>query len=620
MLEDGECVDVCDDNEAWESGRCVTLCPSGQELLGEECVPTCKRDEERDTADRSRCYPRCPEGEERYEGECVTSCTAAEQRVEGVCVGPPDVRVNSVGYLPKQAKVAVLAKAADQFEVIDVETESVVLEGDVTGPVDNPDTKEELWFADFSELEEEGRYMLRAEDVGDSAKFRIGDSIYDVALEQSMLGFYGLRCGTTVSYEYAGDTFAHGSCHQEDGYSSLSGGELLESTGGWHDAGDYGKYVTNGAFSVGMLLMAWEHFQGKLEQLELEDIPEHGGPIPDFLAEVKWELDWLFSMQHDDGSVAHKLTAANFSGFIMPGDDQSRRAMSPISAEATADFVAVMAMAARIYDTYDEDFAERCLDAAKLGFEFLQDNPNLPPVDLTGFSTGQYKSGSSDDRVWAAAELWVSSGDESALEEFEQAAASLEVSGNWDWPNVGNLGVFSYVMSEREGSDAELLDTLKQKIIDSADGLEAASQEHGYGRALDDYYNWGVNGSLARTTLNLGVAYQLTDDAKYTAAALKQLDHLFGVNVFGRSQVTGLGHLPPLHPHHRPSGADTVAAPWPGLLVGGPNPYPDAEDLGYDISIAAAAWQDIEPSYWSNEIAINWNAALVYGLAWFALE
>ena len=30
-----------------------------------------------------------------------------------------------------------------------------------------------------------------------------------------------------------------------------------------------------------------------------------------------------------------------------------------------------------------------------------------------------------------------------------------------------------------------------------------------------------------------------------------------------------VGYAPPVHPHHRPSAADDVTAPWPGLLVGG---------------------------------------------------
>jgi endoglucanase len=60
-----------------------------------------------------------------------------------------------------------------------------------------------------------------------------------------------------------------------------------------------------------------------------------------------------------------------------------------------------------------------------------------------------------------------------------------------------------------------------------------------------------------------------------------------------------------MHPHDRRSGADDVHAPWPGYLVGGGHPK-------------ATDWVDDQESYRTNEIAINWNATLIYALAWAA--
>jgi endoglucanase len=59
-----------------------------------------------------------------------------------------------------------------------------------------------------------------------------------------------------------------------------------------------------------------------------------------------------------------------------------------------------------------------------------------------------------------------------------------------------------------------------------------------------------------------------------------------------------------MHPHDRRSGGDDVDAPWPGYLVGGP--HPKAKD-----------WNDDQNDYRTNEIAINWNGALIYALAAF---
>jgi len=62
--------------------------------------------------------------------------------------------------------------------------------------------------------------------------------------------------------------------------------------------------------------------------------------------------------------------------------------------------------------------------------------------------------------------------------------------------------------------------------------------------------------------------------------------------------------MPPLHPHDRRSGGDEVDPPWPGYLVGGPNP-------------TARDWNDVLADARTNEFAINWNAALIYALAGF---
>ena len=86
----------------------------------------------------------------------------------------------------------------------------------------------------------------------------------------------------------------------------------------------------------------------------------------------------------------------------------------------------------------------------------------------------------------------------------------------------------------------------------------------------------------------------------------------------------GFGTKSPMHPHHRISAADSVEQPFPGLLVGGPNPgQQDKADIKttYRSSLPDESYLDVVDSYASNEIAINWNAELVALMAWLdALE
>ena len=98
--------------------------------------------------------------------------------------------------------------------------------------------------------------------------------------------------------------------------------------------------------------------------------------------------------------------------------------------------------------------------------------------------------------------------------------------------------------------------------------------------------------------------FRLLSGSDYRKVCLDALNHLFGRNYYGRSFVTGLGFRAPMHPHDRRSGADKIVDPWPGYLVGGP-------------TTKATDWKDDQKDARSNEIAINWNSALVYALAAF---
>jgi endoglucanase len=110
----------------------------------------------------------------------------------------------------------------------------------------------------------------------------------------------------------------------------------------------------------------------------------------------------------------------------------------------------------------------------------------------------------------------------------------------------------------------------------------------------------------------LMMAHALTGDDAYLHAATDALDYLLGRNATGYSFVTGHGSRPPLNPHHRPSRADGVGAPVPGLLVGGPNPGREDGCTTYPSTLPARSYTDTWCSYASNEIAINWNAPLVF--------
>lgn len=537
----------------------------------------------------------------------------------GLLAADSDIRLNSLGFLPKLAKKASIVVPCSEFVVKKSGGGETVFAGKVAGPIHQDDVKQDVWIADFSSVNAKGKFYLDVPGVGRSIDFEIGDVVYDFAYRTAMRAFYLWRCGTEVRGEHNGQVYSHAACHLNDGWLDYIGEKdsRRDGVGGWHDAGDYGKYVVNAGITVGNLFFAWDHFQDRLKNVSL-GLPDTAPGYPDFLKELKWETDWLLKMPYADGSgkISHKLTRTNFAGFIMPEKDDGKRFFTDWSTAATADFVAIMAMAARYFKPYDAAYAQKCLDAAENSYKLLRSSEEKR-FQQGDFRTGGYQTNDSDDRLWAAAEMWETTGNAECLKDFETVAKAApqafgrrsgpiptgKIDENWDWGNVRNLGMFTYVLSKREGRDPNLVEQVRRDTLATADSLVAKAKRDVYGRLLAGVYYWGCNGTIARQVLNLQVANKLSPNPEYVNTSLDAVAHLFGRNYYNRSYVTGLGHEPPMRPHDRRCGADGIDAPWPGYVVGGGH--------------SATGWNDDQEDYRTNEIAINWQAGLVYALAAF---
>ena len=438
-----------------------------------------------------------------------------------------------------------------------------------------------------------------------------------------MRGFYGQRCGCAVEM---GDGYRHPACHLAGAYHSSSGRQgPVSNSGGWHDAGDYGRYVVNSGLSTGTLLWAWELYPAALRKLSL-NIPESGGKLPDFLAEVQWNLNWMLSMQDEDGGVWHKQTSEHFCAFIMPEKDTLTSYVigtgsAPYKSTcATGDVAAVMAIAARCYRPYDAAFSERCLAAARRAWAWAMARPDVPFTNPAGITTGGYDdTHGSDEILWASAELWRTTGEaqyEQALLRGGNSRLSSTGIEAPSWANVGAMAYWAYALAERKGTQEG-----KSRIVEQT---RHAAQElltrraiswYGNSLALTDYV-WGSNSVAANQSLLLLIAHRFQPDPQMLEAALGNLHYLLGRNCFGVSWVTQVGANPFQHPHHRPSVADGIAAPWPGLLSGGPNARPgDTVARTLPKQPPMRMWIDNDQAYSMNEIAINWNAPLVFLLA-----
>ena len=473
--------------------------------------------------------------------------------------------------------------------------------------------------ADVSKLSAPGTYRL--EICGkQSDTFSIGEDVYAPALRLTMRAFYGQRCGCNVDL---GGGYHHPACHMDGAFHASSGRSgKLENSGGWHDAGDYGRYVVNSGISTGTLLWAWELYPEPLRNLKL-DIPESGGPLPDYLAEIRWNLNWMLSLQDEtDGGVWHKQTSESFCAFIMPEKDKLTSyvigtASDPYkSTGATADLAAVAAIAARCFRPYDAPYADRCLSAARRAWSWAVAHPRVLFTNPAHITTGGYGDRNcADEILWASAELFRITGEAQYEHAFFEALPDDVAMDEASWGSVAPLAYWTYAMAGKANR------FVRAGIVEAT--KEAAmlrilrSRKNGYGNSLRLHdYRWGSNSAAANDGLLLLMAHHFEADPAAVDAAMANLHYLVGCNCHGVSWVTQLGHRPFMRPHHRPSAADGIDAPWPGLLSGGPNAGGgDAVANKLPKQPPMKMWVDDERAYSLNEIAINWNAPLVFLLA-----
>lgn len=537
------------------------------------------------------------------------------------------VAVNQVGYLPAAAKWAALpAEAGEAFRVVRAGSGEVVLRGRTGAPQTWAPAGQPVRLADFSALTEPGEYELRADGVPTSPRIRVAADAYAALTAASLKAFYFNRAGIALDARHAG-RWARPAGHPDTEVlihaSAASAGRpegtTISAPKGWYDAGDYNKYVVNSGISVYTLLAAWEQFSALFKSQRL-DIPETGNDLPDILDEVLWNLEWMLAMQDPaDGGVYNKLTNLGFDGNVMPHQARATRYVVAKGTAAALDFAAVMAQASRVFKPFEAQrpgLSARLRDAAVAAWAWARANPQVVYKNPPDVRTGEYGDARLDDEfAWAAAELYLTTGEAAYRDALKLQAQPIRIPG---WGDVVGLAWMSLAQHRDRLSEADA-DLVTRRVRGFGDELAARWKASAYRltMASTSDFVWGSNAHALNQALMLIQSYRLSHDRAQLDAAQSVLDYVLGRNPLGMSYVTGFGQRSPMHPHHRPSEADGVDAPVPGFIVGGPNPgQQDQKNCPpYPSALPALSYIDHGCSYAANEVAINWNAPLVYVLA-----
>ncbi len=504
---------------------------------------------------------------------------------------------------------------------------------------------------------------------GESRAFAISEQPFAALAEDSLSYFYQNRSGIDIEEDYVPESkFARPAGHVSERLTCFSGEDMLgtqwpgcdhvlDVTGGWYDAGDFGKYAVNGGISTWMLLNAYERLQSRQNTDAWPDgrvpMPENGNGLSEILDEARWQVEFLLSLQIPQGSrmsvpigaqtenedaplelteidvsgmVHHKVHAAKWPGLpLLPSDADQTRYLYPPSTAATLNVSAVAAQCARIWREIDPVFANRCLVSAVSTYNAAQRNPEI-------FARRNFDGGGpyndldlSDEFGWAATELYATTSQADFVTSLSKTPGAYWLArngasslGDISWNSVDQLPIASLLSANGYVSDNDR-DRAERILIEIADRYLEDAANDGYGLPYPSTaYGWGSNGGIASRAIALGYAYDATGDDKYRHALIAIIDYLTGRNPLDQSYVAGHGQRAVRKVHHRfwAEGADPSWPPAaPGALSGGPNAgyAPDEHQKAVLGDCAPmTCWADDHTAFALNEVAINWNAALFW--------
>jgi len=399
--------------------------------------------------------------------------------------------------------------------------------------------------------------------------------------------------------------------------------QAVDVSGGWYDAGDYGKYAVNGAFSVSLMLLTGLIAPEALNHA-ISPVGNSNADVPDWLRVADAQLDWLLKMQRADGAVYHKATTQRWPSMrASPEDDTQTKWLMPVSTTATADFAGTMALAAKLYrGQADAAYKDRSKDfqiAAEKALDWLDAHPSLI-MTATSYDGHQYggpydDKDDRDERFFARAAyaaLTDDLGDYAGVAaRFSDVIDMLKSNGYAiSWQSVGMLG--AWALQTGEPPEA-LREDVKDVLGAAAHDWRMEQNRSSWDIAIADegQLDWGSNSHFTSIGWHWLMWATVSGDATYVESAQRQLHYLFGLNALDQTYVTGEFAGASAAPHFRPWTSGRIDLP-AGFIVGGPN----STNLGGDPLSGALAglapmlmYVDDDKSYATNEVAINWQAA-----------
>ncbi len=427
-----------------------------------------------------------------------------------------DIKLDHFGYRTSDTKIAIISTNPGSSVEIRNTSDQVVYSipsngGTITSKGnDGAPSGDDVWWVDFSSFSTPGTYRLFVPSLnGQSYDFEIRDDIYNNVVLTALKTFYLQRCNTPKESQYAGSWSDSSSCHMQDLNTTAASGHTnhgtLDLTGGWHDAGDYNKYVWKATSSaILFMLRAFEDNPGVFKDGDL-NIPESGNGTPDILDEIKWELDWLLKMQLSDGSVLYQMHVDGFASDAPPSIDTNVRFYQNPNIESASVFAGTLALAARIYGANGmTTYANTLQTAAEDAWSWLLTQPD----------------NKEEERAWAAAEIFRTNPAITSARDHVDNFDSNNWNGRFFNPaRYDSHAAITYIQTPQ--ATQSIVANMKQDVSNQVNYIFSTNDL--YRNGLPDWaYHWGSNLPRAATGIFLLNAVKLGETGSHSVQETQQ--------------------------------------------------------------------------------------------------
>ena len=445
------------------------------------------------------------------------------------------IRTNQVGFLPYESKTAILFSEEqiddEIYSIYNYYTEEIIYAGKLNSSIGSYGKYSNCYTIDFSSLNTNGKYYIEFQ-AEQSYPFSISPYLYTDIVDSLSAFFKIQRCGFNMP-------MLHDFCHYYDAtniiYNDLDLGMRKDLTGGWHDAGDYTKFLNTIAYATYTMLFSYEFDETKFNY----DLNNNN--FPDILEEAKIGIDWLIKANYNNTLLVTQIQNLRDQnqGWRLPENDNltnDRPGYLGIGKNLIGIYSATTALAHRIYSKYPEheELANQCLTLAENFFSLRNE-----VQDLSNSETGHYQDSKFSGKLaLGAIELYISTNNLNYLNEAKIYAKDAGSDFWWSWGDINSYSHYRIAKIDSDYADYILSNLLYFKKL---------SDDNIFSVAVSD--TWGTNSA------NLGVALQailwqdLTGDSTFADLAISQRDYILGKNPWGISFIYNIGSESTKHFH-----------------------------------------------------------------------